>query len=1180
MISHGGYSVRQSPSGHPPVKHDDIMGHSGNISAQTDVLVPRKRTVYAWVSGNATVRAASAAQLRNRSWIDVIDGVRGFCGVGWQRATATGPWTVAVTSPAELAGCQAVRSALAETGRPFEVVLGGRLPAAALLDDVGVAVASAVLVAKVHNFSGYNVDDESECAPRSTLRNFTSWVHFHNAFAAGLAQHGLLLSSELYATFGIVDAPYVAQQPCAGLHRPDCPGCMDSYTPDPRIAQALSAGGGRGGGTTRWVTMDTYFYTLDHFVDVLDWHRSFLPAGVEDRLGVGLINSIANGQAADGLPLHNVSVEGWAARGHALHAASVEHVSIWLMPLADEFLWWLPRWKNRCEACGLLACWQPTAKCGGLKTDDRRARATPASLRERLMDPSAATPTPAAAGGERAALRAINEIDVLVYGATPGGVAAAIASRRELQLARSHRNATRAGVVMLIEPLHRVGGMFSGGMVDDSNSGNTRAYGGVAAEFFRRVASYYNVTDEAAGCFKGEPSVTERVFRRWLASEGVTLLTGETIMSLQISTRGPGQRVIEAATLTPSGNRFTAKQFIDATYEGDLLPLAGVPVLFGREGRGRWNESLAGQGLCSDAVRNDAVFTATYETFTVAENASVGGLLLAGVDGEYAAWDKAAGEQRSDRRVQSYNFRACLTKSTSAVAAVPITRPTGYNSSDYELFARHIAALQALRPETPVTLAGDFVGCGGYTNGKCDTNDGHALDLAPRGNETHHWALATPAQRVALRWHFVNYTLGLFHFLGTDPRVPAEVRKAMLGYSLCAEEWAEPGEQHLPHIPYIREGRRMDGDLVFTQEDYRQRIGNTVLPRARSGVITKDAVALNFSVGLGFWFIDCHATRRTSIGGLLQNEGCIQYGRSLMAKDRVWEIPFGVMVPPKGSVDNLLSTSALSASHVGFQALRVEPTYMVLGQAAGIASALAIEQQTELRLLGAPRLQSALRRASAILVAAAMKADPIAANCKAGAAPTPPPGPTMSASAVVCGSVAVARTQWEFHVDDGSIRPAKNQSACLTVQPNIPEPQAHHGVAVVLAPCRHLASSAQKWVYHNSTLQTGITPLPHCFGGYSHSECGLLTALRWEVTAQKTVMLWTHATDAHHPQQWTFANGTISTDGPAKLCLAHHTRLKILKNDDDGLVYGAGRAAATFNPVHILGGAGNDSHGL
>ena len=262
------------------------------------------------------------------------------------------------------------------------------------------------------------------------------------------------------------------------------------------------------------------------------------------------------------------------------------------------------------------------------------------------------------------------------------------------------------------------------------------------------------------------------------------MTTGQAIGSLR---KAGG--LIEAVTLAPSGRRIAAHQWIDATYEGDLLALAGVPFLFGREGAGRWNESLAGQGLCTDAARNDAVFTPSYETFTVPENASVAGRLLPGVDGAYPAWNQSEAVLVRDSRVQSYNFRACLTKAKSSTAAVPITAPANYAASDFVLFSRHIAALQ--KHNRTVAL-NEFFGCGGYGAGKCNTNDGHALGLNPMGNETYHWALASTAQRVVLRQTFVKWTLGLFHFLGNDERVPAAVRDQMRNYSLCADEWYVP----------------------------------------------------------------------------------------------------------------------------------------------------------------------------------------------------------------------------------------------------------------------------------------------------------------------------------------------------------------------------------------------------
>ena len=179
-------------------------------------------------------------------------------------------------------------------------------------------------------------------------------------------------------------------------------GCMDSFDPDPRIAQALAAGGDAG---PRWVTMDTYFYTLDHFLNAMDWHRSFLPPA---RISVGFINSRRRGTKPDGLPLHNVSVQGWAARAHALHAANISHISIWLMPLSDEFLWWIPRWKDRCQQCGVLSCFQPSANCSNrrMKADDAGLPGATFDVTTFGADPTGAKPSD---GAINTAIAAINQ---------------------------------------------------------------------------------------------------------------------------------------------------------------------------------------------------------------------------------------------------------------------------------------------------------------------------------------------------------------------------------------------------------------------------------------------------------------------------------------------------------------------------------------------------------------------------------------------------------------------------------------------------------------------------------------------------------------------------------------------------------------------------------------------------
>lgn len=355
----------------------------------------------------------------------------------------------------------------------------------------------------------------------------------------------------------------------------------------------------------------------------------------------------------------------------------------------------------------------------------------------------------------------------------------------------------------------------------------------------------------------------------------------------------------------------------------------------------------------------------------------------------------------------------------------------------------------------------------------------------------------------------------------------------------------------------------MQSDNVFTQEDYRRRANASLpgqfesLPPGTSGIHPDSP--LDFSIGLGFWFIDSHAVRRVSVGGLLRNEGCVQYGRSQMAAGAVWEMPFGVLTPPPTSPANLLAVCAISATHIGYQPFRVEPTFMVLGQAAGTAGALAITTHSTPRTLGMEALQAALSQHGAILSASGMPPNPAVANCAAGPPPPPPPpppspGPPPPTPAVVamdCASAPNPGRQWEVG-SDGSLRKPGMGGACLTALPRTPEPTAGHGVAVGLASCPFPTKrDTQRWVPKivsgdatNRTIVTAVSPPPHCFGTYNGSECQFLTALAWEKQAERTVMLWQATNDSQaHPQRWTYrgTNGepgdlaTVGTD-PA-LCL-------------------------------------------
>ena len=325
-----------------------------------------------------------------------------------------------------------------------------------------------------------------------------------------------------------------------------------------------------------------------------------------------------------------------------------------------------------------------------------------------------------------------------------------------------------------------------------------------------------------------------------------------------------------------------------------------------------------------------------------------------------------------------------------------------------------------------------------------------------------------------------------------------------------------PGEQHLPQIPYVREGRRMDGgDFIFTQEDYRQRVGDVVLPGARSGIETS-ASGLNYSIALGFWFIDCHATRRTSVKGLLQNEGCVQYGRRLMDKGAVWEIPFGVIVPPRDSVNNLLAACTPSSSHVAFQGFRVEPTYMTMGQAAGVASALSVQHNTQPRHLDAALLQAALRRAGAILKATEMFPKPVVEQCVPGA----PPGarhvadpPTGRGPAQIPVLNQVVRSDWlnvrdvgavgdGEHDDTAAIQKAIDMLTTDPTYPNAGNPNQH--LTLYFPPGEFLTTR---------TLVLGSNKTAHHPGGLEWVSLighGAATRIIWAGAAMNASMLWSN----------------------------------------------------------------------
>ena len=492
-------------------------------------------------------------------------------------------------------------------------------------------------------------------------------------------------------------------------------------------------------------------------------------------------------------------------------------------------------------------------------------------------------------------------------------------------------------------------------MVDDSVKGTPRAYGGVSQELYQRISAYYatNTTSttmlhtsgpvprDAPACYQGEPHVTEAVARAWLQAEGVALATNVALDSASLELEN-GQTRLSALKLA-NGSVVTGGAFVDASYEGDVLPLAKVPFALGREGVLAYNESFAGKGLCGDASRsgqpgsNWQAFDATVSALET-PGGGAGAALLPGV------WERYPSQpDGGDSLLQSFNFRICLTTSSDPAKARPWPPPASRNASLATLLERYIVARS--KSSKPLQSASDFFGCFAYTHGKCDANDGRAIGLNPMGQETWTWPEAPPARRRQLQQSFVDYTLQLLHHVANSTTVPAHVRADVARYRLCADEWPDLG--HFPFMPYVREGRRMQGQALFTQADWALRMG-APLPLGWSGASAVSPEA-NTTIGLGSWFLDCHALQHVALppghageDPTVANEGCIQYGRTFTDTGRVFGLPLFLLLPANDSSmpGNLLVTGALSSSHVGLQPLRIEPTFMVLGQAAGTLAAL------------------------------------------------------------------------------------------------------------------------------------------------------------------------------------------------------------------------------------------------
>ena len=501
---------------------------------------------------------------------------------------------------------------------------------------------------------------------------------------------------------------------------------------------------------------------------------------------------------------------------------------------------------------------------------------------------------------------ATREFDLVVYGGTAGGVMTAIAgSRHGLKTA-------------LLEPRRHVGGMATGGL-SRTDTGTREVIGGLALEFYYRAGNEYEIRrfkNPVAWFY--EPKVGEKVMVDMLAEAGVTLLYNHRLQEKN-GVAKQGLRITEITT--ENGDRFRAKIFADCSYEGDLMAQAKVSYTFGRESSAQYGEALGG-------VRDKT----PYHQFLFDVPAlDAGGKPLPEVTAE-----KPLSPGMADKGVQSYNFRIIATN--VAHNRVPWPRPQGYTAARYELLARYLDAFVKNRGRSPVfhelTLIAPI------PNGKADFNNNGPFSTDYIG-KNYAYPDASYAERDRLWQEHIDYVQGFYYFLANDPRVPKDLQAEVNSWGLCKDEYTDTN--HWPHQLYVREARRMVGEFVASQKDLQTDL-------------TKPDV-----IGMGSYNSDSHNIRRfVNARGMAENEGDMQVAV------KPYQIPFRVMLPKRAEVSNLLNPVTFSASHVAYSSLRMEPQYMILGHAAGVAAAMAIKASQPVQDVSVPELQKILKGEGAV----------------------------------------------------------------------------------------------------------------------------------------------------------------------------------------------------------------------
>jgi hypothetical protein len=486
--------------------------------------------------------------------------------------------------------------------------------------------------------------------------------------------------------------------------------------------------------------------------------------------------------------------------------------------------------------------------------------------------------------------------DICVYGGTSSGVIAAYTA------AKSGKS------VLLIEPGRNLGGMSSGGL-GLTDIGNKYAISGLALDFYRRIGKHYNKFEQ----WVFEPHVAEQLFNEYIKKANVSVLYENRITAV----KKKGNKITSITLENPvkkSTGSVNAAVFIDCSYEGDLMAKAGVSFSVGREANSDYQETFNGVQLMNGHQLPEAI-----DPYKIKGDASSG--LLWGITTSTLA-EKGTG----DHKVQAYNFRICLTSNPEN--RIPITKPENYVPERYELLIRQ------MEKRTWKSLQDVFI-WSGMPNQKTDINNrnGFSTDMIGMNWD---YPNADYAQREKIWKAHVDYTKGLLYFVGNDSRIPAHIKQEIAQWGYPKDEYINNG--NWSHQLYVREARRMKGELVMTQHHCQGR-----------EIVTD-------GVGMAAYTMDSHNCDRLVVNGVVKNEGNVEEGGF-----GPYPISYRAIIPKESEAANLIVPVCLSATHIAYGSIRMEPVFMVLGQSAAIAAVQAIDSKLSVQKIDVKQLQQRLK---------------------------------------------------------------------------------------------------------------------------------------------------------------------------------------------------------------------------